>query len=148
MPQFTPDTTGVVVMHDPAFAYVTFDDHDGFTQSYIEAVFFTDGGSDGELGNLGYADFAPETLKRIVEDCRDFQASEAWVQFEARPLRSLVGSRARAAGHDFWLTRNGHGAGFWDGDWPEPYAAALDAAARSFPTLEAYVGDDGLIYFA
>lgn len=22
-----------------------------------------------------------------------------------------------AAGHDFWLTRNHHGAGFWDGDW-------------------------------
>lgn len=21
------------------------------------------------------------------------------------------------AGHDLWLTRNGHGAGFWDGDW-------------------------------
>lgn len=20
-------------------------------------------------------------------------------------------------GHDFWLTRNGHGAGFWDGDY-------------------------------
>lgn len=20
-------------------------------------------------------------------------------------------------GYDFWLTRNGHGAGFWDGDW-------------------------------
>ena len=20
-------------------------------------------------------------------------------------------------GHDFWLTRNGHGAGFWDGEW-------------------------------
>jgi len=22
------------------------------------------------------------------------------------------------AGHDFWLTIAGHGAGFWDGDWP------------------------------
>ena len=22
-------------------------------------------------------------------------------------------------GHDFWLTRNGHGAGFWDGDWDD-----------------------------
>ena len=26
------------------------------------------------------------------------------------------------AGHDFWLTRNGHGAGFWDGDWIAPVA--------------------------
>ena len=25
-------------------------------------------------------------------------------------------------GHDFWLTRNGHGAGFWDGDWDEDFS--------------------------
>jgi len=50
------------------------------------------------------------------------------------------------AGHDYWLTRNGHGAGFWDGDWPEPYAAQLDDSAHAYGTVELYVGDDGKIY--
>lgn len=31
---------------------------------------------------------------------------------------------------DFWLTRNGHGAGFWDGDWPVPAATRLTEASE------------------
>lgn len=50
------------------------------------------------------------------------------------------------AGHDFWLTRCGHGAGFWDGDWPEPQAARLTAAAEAFGNVDLYIGDDGRIY--
>ena len=30
---------------------------------------------------------------------------------------------AEQAGMDLWLTRNRHGAGFWAGDWPEPFAS-------------------------
>lgn len=37
---------------------------------------------------------------------------------------------AAMAGHDFWLTRCGHAAGFWDEDWTEPHAGRLDGAAR------------------
>lgn len=40
------------------------------------------------------------------------------------------------AGHDFWLTRNGHGAGFGDGDWPEEAGEKLSEAARSFGGVE------------
>jgi hypothetical protein len=50
------------------------------------------------------------------------------------------------AGHAFWLTRNGHGAGFWDGDWPEPHASALDEASKAFGSFDLYVGDDGMIH--
>lgn len=38
------------------------------------------------------------------------------------------------------------GAGFWDGDWPEPYAAQLTNASRRFGNVDLYIGDDGLIY--
>jgi len=47
-------------------------------------------------------------------------------------------------GHDFWLTRNGHGAGFWDRGLAE--GDALTAAAKTFGNVDLYVGDDGLIY--
>lgn len=50
------------------------------------------------------------------------------------------------AGHDFWLTRNGHGAGFWGGDWPEPQATRLTEAAHAFGECDLYLGDDKQIY--
>jgi hypothetical protein len=50
------------------------------------------------------------------------------------------------AGHDFWLTRNGHGAGFWDGDLSEDVGNALTEAAKKFGECHLYVGDDGQIY--
>ena len=48
--------------------------------------------------------------------------------------------------HDFWLTRNGHGAGFWDGDYGDDVGNKLTAIAETFGECALYVGDDGLIY--
>jgi hypothetical protein len=47
-------------------------------------------------------------------------------------------------GHDFWLTRNGHGAGFWDrgGEHDD----ALAKLCKPFRELNPYVGDDGKVY--
>ena len=50
-------------------------------------------------------------------------------------------------GHDFWLTRNRHGAGFWDGDWPEKLGRELTDRAHGYGDAGLYVGDDGRIYF-
>jgi hypothetical protein len=44
------------------------------------------------------------------------------------------------AGHDLWLTRNRHGAGFWDGGWPEPFASRATAWAHAYG--EAFVEFD------
>jgi hypothetical protein len=52
------------------------------------------------------------------------------------------------AGHDFWLTRNGHGVGFEDGDWPEEVATVLEDAAKKWDEiyLDATGGpDNGMI---
>jgi hypothetical protein len=51
------------------------------------------------------------------------------------------------AGHDFWLNRNGHGAGFWDGDWmPKEVGEALSRAAKTYSGVDLYVGDDKKIH--
>jgi hypothetical protein len=55
----------------------------------------------------------------------------------------VVGERA---GHDVWLTRNGHGCGFWDGDWSEPAATRLTKASKKFGEFNLLVGDDGKIH--
>jgi hypothetical protein len=50
------------------------------------------------------------------------------------------------AAHDFILTRNGHGAGFWDGDWHKPWGDKLTELCRKFGELNCYVGDNNFIY--
>jgi len=42
-------------------------------------------------------------------------------------------------GHDFWLTRNGHGAGFWDGDYEDSKGRQLTAISKGFGTSDIYV---------
>ena len=92
--------------------------------------------------NYGIDDIAPEALKTMKSDCDRFQE-------EAGELLDEHTDPTMGA-HDFWLTRNGHGAGFWDGDWPEN-GDALDSMVgpgTEFPEVDLYVGDDGLIYQA
>lgn len=55
-----------------------------------------------------------------------------------------------AFAHDFWLTRCGHGAGYWssysDGDAQE-IGERLSEIACTFGSLDPVLGDDGKIYF-
>jgi len=100
--------------------------------------------------NYEEADLSPEALARILSDCAKFEAEQGEVIRAAIETGEVrfgpdFGALGRA-GHDFWLTRNGHGAGFWDGDWPEPFAAQLTAAAKAFGECNLYAGDDGRLY--
>jgi hypothetical protein len=51
-------------------------------------------------------------------------------------------------GHDLWLTRNGHGTGFWDRDEiPEHRRQRLTQVAKVFGSCDIYIGDyDDKIY--
>ncbi len=60
--------------------------------------------------------------KTMEADLRDFLEANA----------EDIGDRQEEAAHDFWLTRNGHGAGFWDGDWPEPAASRLTTNSKAY----------------
>lgn len=139
MPQF--QLTGA---HAPQFTAL-----DDFTRGYIEAAFFTDEERLEEEGleAPGVTDLAPETFSRMVADCQAFLAKHAALLDKAECSRGAGGySKESQAGHDFWLTRNGHGCGFWDGDWSEPEDVELTKAAQSFGQCDLYVGDDQLIY--
>jgi hypothetical protein len=112
---------------------------DTFTKQYLETALWaeTDDNGDPLDRNHELCSFAPETLARAIADCAAFQAANA----------ADIGERASDAGHDFWLTRNGHGTGFWDGDWPEDAGKRLTVASKRFGEIHLYVGDDGLLYF-
>ena len=49
-------------------------------------------------------------------------------------------------GHDFWLTRNHHGAGFWDRDLGE-VGDKLTKLAQKFKSLNVWQSELDIIYF-
>jgi hypothetical protein len=94
--------------------------------------------------NYGPEDLAPETYAKMRDDCAAFLALAGDL------IKANGCDECELAGHDFWLTRNGHSAGFWDGDWDfngenEP-GETLTRIAWSFKEVDLYVGDDGKVY--
>ena len=118
---------------------------DKFTQAYIVAALWssTDGESNPLDANYDATDIAPTTMDRIKEDCRRFQAENAKLLTEAYGLYRITGEHTveEQAGHDFWLTRNRHGAGFWDRGLGNT-GMHLTAMAHAYGECEIYVGDD------
>lgn len=109
---------------------------DAFTKSYIACALWTFVETDGNSSDPDHSELAPHTLALLVKDSEDFQKANA----------ELIGESLDHAGHDFWLTRNGHGAGFWDDNWEESRGEKLNQAAKAYQQLDLYRGDDGLIY--
>jgi hypothetical protein len=121
-----------------------FDTLDEFTQGYVSAIFWTecnDDRRDEGLADMTFADLPPKVLADIIAECDDFQVANA------RSLSKAYGDRygEGMAGADFWLTRNGHGAGFWDRGLGK-HGEDLTKAAKAYGSSDAYVGDDGKLY--
>lgn len=94
---------------------------------------------DGEpLEESGWqaGDVMPESVTEFAEDLADF-----W-HGNHPDLQDLDPGQV---GHDFVLTRNGHGAGFWDRGLGEQ-GDRLTAACRPYGTFDLSVGDDGKLY--
>lgn len=120
-----------------------------FMDAYLEALIFTEEERvdeeyaewceehDKDDRGWGTTDITVSSLKRIIKDCKDFQKAckkagidlNAWGQAEA--------------GHDFWLTRNYQGVGFWDRRKKD--GDALTEIAESFGQVSAYVIDNGQV---
>lgn len=84
----------------------------------------------------GPDDIAIEALDSMRRDVEDFAHANA------HDLRDIDPEQA---GHDFWLTRNRHGAGFWDRGLGE-IGQRLTDASRPWGSSDLYVGDDGFIH--
>jgi hypothetical protein len=119
---------------------------DEFTMSYMEAALWSS--SDGEyesLESFDFEDIDDHSRAAMLSDCKRFQAENS----AALDTYYETSGRGEAgAGHDFWLTRNHHGAGFWDRDGDKLAQTKLTEAAEKFGEVYLYVGDDGKIYQA
>lgn len=63
----------------------------------------------------------------------------------ARVRRTDANPSIACFAHDFWLTRNGHGVGFWDRGLGK-VGSKLTDMAKVYGGVDLYVGDNGKIY--
>lgn len=111
-----------------------------FIEAYTEAALWASTDEDGVPldENFDESDIHWETLEKMEDDASDFYAAN-------ESMLTVDGNSDGDGGHNFWLTRNGHGAGFWDGDYPT-YEDELTDAAKAYGGYDLYGGDDGIIY--
>jgi hypothetical protein len=113
--------------------------------AYIECALWASTDNSDDTGgepldaNYSAADLAAETRATMQAELDDFAE---YVQREGVDRSAWTDEQFA---HDFWLTRNGHGAGFWDRGQGEP-GDRLTALSKPYGEAHLYVGDDGLIY--
>src|SRR5580698_4188136 len=105
---------------------------DAFTTAYLECALWSSTDDDGSPLDDEYdlCDIATASLKEMVHDCEVFQAHNA-------DLLSQAGDDEQN-GHDFWLTRNHHGAGFWDRGYLRNVGNLLTTESHSYGSSDLY----------
>ena len=135
-------------------------------KGYKAAILFTEcePGTDAEShdpenesalhGDISDSDFSGEMDSRIERDCAAFYIENLdtfdslWAYVRENYVYIQGGLYGPyEAGIDFWLTRNGHGVGFWDRGLGE-LGDTLSAACESFGEVWAYLGDDSRVHIS
>jgi hypothetical protein len=114
------------------------DSLDDFTRGYIGAILFSTTDNSDESGgkpldvNYSEYDISSSAMAQIKRDCKAFQKENRSLLSQAY----LEDGRydEHKAGFDFWLTREGHGAGFWD----RGFGAVGDALTKNSKTYGSF----------
>jgi hypothetical protein len=98
-----------------------------FFNAYLECINFTETGDINEPESG--ADLDPDFLRESLIDC---------LAFYSRIACYLSDEEVSQAGHDFWLSRNGHGAGFFDRDYAmaDKFQTWAEAYGEVYPIFE------------
>ena len=118
-----------------------------FFNAYVDCVLWSlTYGENGE-NNLddGEHELSESAKEQMLLDCADFLTYCTAENINPFPdYESELYTDYELSAYDFWLTRNGHGAGYWDRGLKN--GKELTAAAKTFGSCDLYVGDDGEIY--
>ena len=106
-----------------------------FIDAFFEALFWSEGEA---FYDLSYTDLEDDDAEELISDCLGFLS-------EASILLAKTSLTFDSAGHDFLLTRNGHGAGFWDRGLGEAGDKLTDMA-HNYGTIGLDIGDNGQVY--
>jgi len=112
---------------------------DKYTKQYFETALWSSIDDNDEPMDKKYSieDLSVEAIEKAKKDTTEF--------FE-KAGSLLDNYDYEDAMHDFWLTRNGHGAGFWDGDYLTEDGEKLTKISKEFGEINLIVGDDGKLY--
>jgi len=91
--------------------------------------------------NYGITDFDPDSKERLIAELEAFFG--VYVKTIEKYMQENKQDEEQVA-HDFWLSRNRHGAGFWEHRGAA--AEKLTKASHDYGSVDLYVGDDGQIY--
>ena len=82
---------------------------DQMIDAYIQCALWASNDDAGTPLDVNFTvdDLSPDALARMQDDCRAF-----YIKSGSRNL--FDAETPEQMGHDLWLTRNHHGAGFWD----------------------------------
>lgn len=117
-----------------------------FTNAYIECAIWASMDDDGTPLDLkGYSiyDFDADSLEQAKSDC------EAFITQVVKYADFDVYTHLREqGGHDLWLTRNGHGTGFWDRAYiyGKVNSCLLAHHAKLLKEAHVFEGFDGKLY--
>lgn len=123
---------------------------DAFTRAYILCALEleTDERTNEPLARAHeITDITAASLEDLVTDCLLFMRDnedDLALAYGLYKVDDGESPQARA-GHDLWLTRNGHGTGFWDRDLGD-VGDRLSEAAKKLGESNLYVGDNGKLY--
>ncbi len=111
------------------------------TSDYIEALLWSSQDEEDDLTGTQSAEFEAQ----CESDCETFTLRAEKILERLEEVESWDMAQM---GHDFALTRNGHGVGFWDRPeiWGERGGALLTTLSHRFGEVWPYTGDDGQIY--
>lgn len=107
-------------------------------RQYLETALFSSSDEDGRPldDQFDISDFSPEAIQQAERDCLDFLS-----------MNDVGDLDEEMVGHNFWLTRNRHGAGFWDAGLGA-LGARLTKAAHVYGSCDVYLGDDDKLHLS
>ena len=124
------------------------DDLAAMVESYLRTALWTWPDADGRAPFAEKADdvdvcqvFDLRSIVQATDDCRSFceyveDVAHSGTVDDTAARQALAEMDPAQAGTDFWLTREGHGTGFWD--------RGLDAAGRCLADAARTFGEAGL----
>lgn len=119
---------------------------DVFTKAYIICALWSSNDEAGNSldGKFDIENINPQDLEEVKLECLNFQKENIQLLESAYNNKNYT---LESAGYDLWLTRNGHGVGFWDRNLDE-IGEQLTLKAQELKESDLYVGDDGKLYFS
>lgn len=123
------------------------EDFEAFVSGYLECALWSSTDESDDSGGRPLDDtydvdaFTRRAIADARRDCRGFMGLPG-----VRAALEATGADYSRHGHDFWLTRNGHGAGFWDRGYAPDVDKTLTDAAHSYGYANVMINRKRLVF--